>query len=165
MTVTTSRKPRIGEPLAVFTHTDAATEWATSDERTVVFSVTNEVPNPRAGQLKPLPPIEEGDDPSIERVSEPEPDTIVERTDYTMPKKPNAGLALAYLKQARQNADVAMSWLIETAIGEDGYDALTAELSGYDDPADAHQLLQDIVGRIQQVAMGGLDGQGNAPKA
>lgn len=160
-----NRKPRIGEPLAVFTHTDAAAEWATSDDRTIVFSVTNEVLNPRAGEFKPLPPIDLAEGQVDDRESEVEPDTIVERTDYTMPKKPNAGLALAYLKQARQNADVAMSWLIETAIGEEGYDALTAELSGYDDPADAHQLLQDIVGRIQKVAMGGLDGQGHDPKA
>lgn len=86
-----------------------------------------------------------------------------EPTVHTMPAKPNAGLALKYLKMARGEggADVAMSWLIETAVGSDGYDAFADELAGIEDPQAAIGLMRDVVGRIMKVAMGGLE----APKA
>lgn len=132
----------------VLRHTNAAAEWATSPDRTVVFSVLR--PNPDKTTSKARANLELDDEVQV---------------DYTMPAKPNAGLALAYLKQARANADLAMSWLIETAIGDEGYDALTEELSGEDDQAAAQRILTEVVTRIQVVAMGGLDGQGNAPKA
>lgn len=116
-----------------------ADEWANSPERSVVFTVERR---------------HEPDDSG----AEPAP-TVVE---YTMPAKPNPGLALAYLKRARrEGADLAMSWLVETAVGEEGYDALTDELGELDDPGEALSVLQGIVERIQRVAMGGLDG----PKA
>jgi hypothetical protein len=137
----------------VLRHTDAAAQWATSPERTVVFSVTRPNPDYLDTEGADLPEGYEQREPRELSV------------DYTMPSKPNAGLALAYLKQARANADLAMSWLIETAIGDEGYDALTDELSGIEDPREAQALLIGIVTRIQTVAMGGLDGQGNAPKA
>ena len=54
-----------------------------------------------------------------------------------------------------------MSWLIELAIGSDGYDALTEEMTGMVDGKEAMALLQSVVEKIQKVAMGGLDG----PKA
>lgn len=121
-------------------HSEAAAEWATSEERTTVFSV-----------LKPAQrPDDAGDDWQPHD----------ERHDYTMPSKPNVGLSLAYIKQARQNADVGMSWLIETALGSDGYDALVDELSGME-PHDAQALIQQVAERIQRVALGGLEG----PKA
>jgi hypothetical protein len=84
-------------------------------------------------------------------------------TDYTMPARPNAGLALKYLKMARSEggADVAMSWLIETAVGSEGYDAFADELAGIEDPKAAIDVMRDVVGRIMKVAMGGLE----APKA
>lgn len=136
----------------IIEHSDAATEWALSTDRTVVFSVTSA--NPLAGQ--PIVSDDPEQDPGIE------PDELVHH--YTMPSKPNAGLALEYLRKARQNADLAMSWIIETAIGSDGYDALVAELAGVE-PKEMVPLLQGVTERIQRVAMGGLDGQGNAPKA
>lgn len=138
---------KLGEPLAVIRHTDAASAWATSEERTSVFSVVR--PNPEYGTA------------AYSDETPPPADIVI---DYTMPARPNAGLALAYLKQARANADLAMSWLIETAIGSDGYDALVEEMASMTDPDEVGALLQGIVQRIQKVAMGGLDGQGNAPK-
>ena len=114
-------------------------DWALSAEREVVFTVERQHDITAPGS----------DGPKVETI------------DYTMPKRPNAGLALEYLKQARKNPDVAMSWLIETAVGEEGYDALTAELSKLADAAEAVSVLQGIVERIQRVALGGLD----APKA
>ena len=138
-------------PVAVIEHSDAAAEWATSAERTIVFSVTR--PNPQAGE-----PVEGS------MTGETEPEHLV--THYDMPAKPNPGLSLLYLKHARSNADIAASWLIETAIGEAGYFALADELSGIANPDDAVKLLQDIAARIQVVAMGGLDGSShNPPKA
>lgn len=145
--MTETTKPRIGEPIAVLRHSDAATTWATSEDRTIVFSVTR--PNPDRDY-----PIELAEGQVDERPRE-------LRHDYTMPATPNAGLGLAYLKRARENADVAMSWLIETAIGSDGYDALTDELSGVTDGNEATRILQGVVERIQRVALGGLE----APKA
>jgi hypothetical protein len=76
-----------------------------------------------------------------------------------MPAKPNPGLALKFLKMAREQGELASSWLIESAIGADGYDALAAELINYD--GDPVALLRAIVEKIQRVAMGGLE----APKA
>lgn len=125
-------------PIA-FRHTNAAAEWAASPERRTLFTVTKTDPDE----------LDEHGQP-VERLIE-----------YTMPDKPNAGLALEYLKRARRlDPDVAMSWLIEAAVGTEGYDALAEELA---DPAvtDPMAVLRDIVGKIQKVALGGLE----APKA
>lgn len=116
---------------------DHAAEWRASDERAVLFTVTKHDPEANDGQ---------GGDRVIE---------------YTMPARPNAGLALEYLKRARRtDPDQAMSWLIEAAIGAEGYDALVDELAN-PDIADPMGVLRDLVTRIQRVALGGLE----APKA
>lgn len=128
-------------------HSDAAEQWATSPERAVVFSVVH--PNPAFEVWSQLDHHEEG--------AEAPPETI--QTDYTMPAKPNAGLSLIYLRRARENADLAMSWLLELALGADGYDALAAELAGYEDGNEAAIVLNSTVARIQRVAMGGLEGK------
>jgi hypothetical protein len=105
--------------------------WALSEERVPLFSLRVESD-------------EAGVDPEI--------------VTYTMPAKPNPGLALKFLKMAREQGELASSWLIEEAIGADGYEALANELINYDgDPVD---LLRTIVEKIQKVAMGGLE----APK-
>jgi len=75
---------------------------------------------------------------------------------YSMPAKPNAGLTLEYLRQGRKlGAELAASWIIETAIGEEGYDALVDELSQHD--GNPQELLRSLIERIQVVAMGGLE--------
>lgn len=128
------------ESVATLKHTNAAAEWATSPERVPVFSVVRPAERPTE--------MPEGSD------WQPYDETV----DYTMPAKPNPGLALEYLRMARKQGEVANAWLIETAIGEAGYDALVEELIGYE--GDAVKLLQSIVTKIQTVAMGGLE----APK-
>lgn len=134
--MSTEEKPT---PRFIHSASSPADDWALSDERTVVFTV------------------ERRHDDEVDDDGRPR----VEAVDYTMPSKPNAGLALEYLKRARrEGADIAMSWLVEKAIGEDGYDALTEELAQLE-PAEAMSVLRGVVGRIQRVAMGGLD----APKA
>ena len=130
------------EPVATITHTNAAEEWALSEDRVPVFAV-----------VKPY--VDDGEPKPVDWV-EPEPETIT----YTMPRKPNPGIALRFLKMARTMGDAASSWLIETAIGEEGYEALTDELINYE--GDPVALLQGIAEKIQKVAMGGLDA---GPKA
>lgn len=74
---------------------------------------------------------------------------------YSMPEKANAGFSLVYLKAARtMGAEVAIAWLLELALGEDGYDALAGEADL--DPA----TLNVIMETVQTRALGGLD----APK-
>lgn len=128
-------------------HSDAAEQWATSDERAVVFSVVK--PNPALEVWEGMDAHEEGAEPPAATI----------QVDYTMPAKPNAGLSLIYLRRARENADLAMSWLLELALGADGYDALAAELAGYEDGNEAQIVLNSVVARIQRVAMGGLEGK------
>ena len=130
------------EPVATITHTNASEEWALSDERLPVFSV-----------IKPY--VDDGE-PKPEGWVEPEPEVVT----YTMPKKPNPGVALRFLKMARQMGDAASSWLIEEAIGAEGYEALCEELINYE--GDPTKLLQGVTEKIQKVLMGGLDG---GPKA
>lgn len=127
-------------------HSDAAEQWATSPERAVVFSVVH--PNPAFEVWR-----------GMEHAEGEEAPTATIQTDYTMPARPNAGLSLIYLRRARENADLAMSWLLELALGADGYDALAAELAGYDDGNEAAIVLNSTVARIQRVAMGGLEGK------
>ena len=75
---------------------------------------------------------------------------ITEKT-YDMPNKPHVGLALATLRMARiHGSEVAASWLLEKAVGVEGYDALTAE------PELTPQVLEGIVLRVRTVVMGGL---------
>lgn len=85
-----------------------------------------------------------------------------DRQTVTMPAKPNPGLGLDFLRKGRTiGAELAISWLIEEAIGADGYDVLVRELSEMPDPENGTRVLQDIGQRVQTVVMGGLD----APKA
>lgn len=85
-----------------------------------------------------------------------------ERVTVTMPAKPNPGLGLDFLRKGRtMGAELAISWLIEEAIGEEGYDALVRELSAMPDPENGTAVLRDVGQRVQLVVMGGLEG----PKA
>ncbi|UYL87145.1 tail assembly chaperone [Microbacterium phage OscarSo] len=84
------------------------------------------------------------------------------RVAVTMPAKPNPGLGLEFLRRGRKiGPELAISWLIEEAIGEEGYDRLVSELSEMPDPENGQKVLQAIGQRVQVVVMGGLDG----PKA
>ena len=120
-------------PIANFAHTDAAADWANSAERVPLFTVSR--------------PSDDGGEPIVET--------------FTMPAKPNAGLALRFLRMVRTavSPDVAMSWLIEAAVGEAGYLALADELSGIEDGEEAQRILQALTEKIQRVAMGGLEGK------
>jgi hypothetical protein len=139
-----------------FTHDrDHYADWQGSPERVVLFTVTKTDPNPEAEGL------ETNEHGALYRDGVLIPKTIERVIEYTMPKRPNAGLALEYLKRARRtDPDQAMSWLIEAAVGVDGYDALADELAN-PDVVDPLAVLRDLVGRIQKVALGGLE----APKA
>ena len=110
-------------------------------ERVLIFAI--ERPNPRAGE--PVDPSEA--DGETGRVH---PATLTDL--YTMPRKPNVGMSLAYLKQARRmGAELAGSWLIEEALGSDAYDALAAEKDL--EPED----LERIIAKVQKTALGGLE--------
>ena len=139
----------MAEKPITFTHSTAADDWAKSEDRIVIFSVT-----------KPNPDYEEWKSQENRAVGDIGPElTIV--VDYTMPRRPNVDLSLEYLRVARVNPDLGMSWIIETAIGTDGYDALVAELTGIEDAEEAKDLLARISQKVQNVALGGLE----APKA
>lgn len=126
------------QPETINSQPDAWKKWALSEDRTPLFHVTR-------------PPLDENDEPIL--------DAEPERFAYTMPAKPNPGLALKFLKMARESGELATSWLIEEAVGSEGYDALTEELINYD--GDAAAFLGQLVQKIQKVAMGGLE----SPKA
>lgn len=136
------------EPIATLDHVHgAAEEWATSPDRIPVFAVRR-------------PVLDDDGEPTVDAEGQPHTELVT----YTMPKKPNPGFALKYLKEARRIGDAASAWLIETAVGEEGYDALADDLITYEEqnPGQSVKLLQQIAQRIQTVAMGGLDG---GPKA
>lgn len=125
------------EPIATLEHVEGAAEaWATSEERLPVFSVRR-------------PVFDDDGNPTEDS----------ELVTYTMPAKPNPGFALKYLKLARTIGDAASSWLIETACGEEAYDALADDLITYEEnnPGQSVTLLRKIAERIQTAAMGGLD--------
>ncbi len=125
------------EPIATLEHVEGAAEaWATSEERLPVFSVRR-------------PVFDDDGNPTDDS----------ELITYTMPAKPNPGFALKYLKLARTIGDAASSWLIETACGEEAYDALADDLITYEEnnPGQSVTLLRKIAERIQTAAMGGLD--------
>jgi len=72
---------------------------------------------------------------------------------YDMPRKPHVGVALQYLKRARrEGAELALSWLMEVALGADAYDDLS------DQPDFTTDDLKTITKTIQKIAMGGLEG-------
>lgn len=125
------------EPIATLEHVAGAAEaWATSEERLPVFQVRR-------------PVFDDDGNPTEDS----------ELITYTMPAKPNPGFALKYLKLARTMGDAASSWLIETACGEEAYDALADDLITYEEnnPGQSVSLLRKIAERIQTAAMGGLD--------
>jgi len=137
-------KAKRDEVVVAFNHSDEV--WADSVDRAPVFSTSSVVPNP--DYVEGVDNLEGGPE---------RPKTITKTVMHSMPSKPNAGLALAYLKHARRSsADEAMSWLIETAVGVDAYDALVEELANVGEQGPA--ILEGIVRKIQTIAMGGLDG-------
>lgn len=79
----------------------------------------------------------------------------IDGKSYTIPNKPRLNVALKTLKLAREEGqDAAMAYMMEKAIGEEAYEALTE----YDD-LDA-ETFQKIVLAAQTVVFGGLE----APK-
>lgn len=125
-------------------HNDNATDWALTTERVPVFSVVRD--NPARAAWDAADSHDEG--------AEAPPATITKT--YDMPATPNAGLALRYLRKARENADMAASWLLELAIGVEGYDALVDELSRESDPDVALATMRNVIGFVAGKAMGGL---------
>lgn len=133
------------QTVADFEHVTAAegapsgrAAWRASADRLPLFSVT-----------KPGTEAEDGGGATDD-----------ELVTYTIPAKPNAGLALDFLREARTvGAELAISWLIEEAVGHEGYDALVVELETYE--GDGAALLRAFGEKIQRVVMGGLEG----PKA
>lgn len=82
--------------------------------------------------------------------------------EVTMPDKPNPGLALEFLRQGRTiGTELAISWLIEQAIGKTGYDALVRELAAMPDPENGLAVVQQVGALVQKKVLGGLEG----PKA
>lgn len=134
-----------------FQHSDAAQKWSETEERAEVFTVTRRNPERDEWDAEEHP-VAEG-----EPMPEPPAETITET--YTVPAKPNPGLGLQYLRIARQDAGLATSWLLETALGERGYDALIEELAAYD-PETAQAQMTAITERVQKIVLGGLE----APK-
>ena len=107
-------------------------EGDATDERIPLFTISK--PNPKAG----------------------EPDEPAElETTYTMPGRPHVGLALAYLRMARiEGGEPAMAWLIEEAVGTEGFFALVAE------PDVSRDMIRGIFHKVREVILGGLE----APK-
>lgn len=80
----------------------------------------------------------------------------IDGKSYTIPNKPRLNVALKTLKLVRtEGQDAAMAYMMEAAIGEEAFDALTE----YDD-LDT-ETLQNIMAAAQKVVFGGLEG----PKA
>jgi len=129
-------------------HNDKSVEWAATADRVPVFSVVRDNPERVKYDAEPWP-LEEGAEPPVAKLT----------TTYDMPARPNAGLALKYLKLARENADNAASWLLETAIGSDGYDALVDELAAEEDPAVALATMRNVIQFVAARALGGLPGK------
>lgn len=103
-------------------------------------------PNMDPVVIRKAPP---SDPPAVERIDlftiEPEDG---EPVTYSMPNKPEPGIGLAYLREARNwGPDLAMSWLIEWAVGSEGYSALVAEL-------EVEEQLRTIRDRILLVIRG-----------
>lgn len=128
-------------------HDDTAIDWALTPERVSVFHV-----------LRANPARVEWDARDSHSEDEEAPPAEL-RFDYDMPAVPNAGLALKYLKHARVNADLAASWLLELALGEEGYDALTDELAAEPDSEKAQATMQSVVTFVAKRALGGLSGK------
>ena len=83
-------------------------------------------------------------------------DASGEATEVTMPAKPNPGLGLEFLRMGRTiGAELAISWLVEEAIGREGYDSLVNEMETYE--GDGAKLLGAIGEKIQRVVLGGLE--------
>lgn len=106
--------------------------WDATEERVPLFTISR--PNPKAGQPD-------------------EPDEIA--TTYDMPGKPHVGLGLAFLRMARiHGGEIAMTWLLEEAIGTEGFFALVSE------PDIDRDVITGIYRRVREIVLGGLE----APK-
>lgn len=130
-------------------HTASAKEWALSEDRIPVFTVMRDEPNPQRGQL--LDPQPEGQSGAID-----ERETIPVAHTFTMPAKPNPGLALKYMRMAKGNPDGAAAYLLELAIGEEGYEALADELEAEGDTDKAFATMRNVIQFVAKRVMGGL---------
>ena len=112
-------------------------EWSDAEVRVDLFTISR--PNPDFN-------AEQGEHESNPREI---------ATTYSMPGKPHPGLGLAFLRMARlQGGEVAMAWLLEEAVGTEGYLALAAE------PDIEPGVIAGIMRRARDVVLGGLE----APK-
>lgn len=98
--------------------------WDDTEDRLVLFTIT-----------RPDPEAEDG----------------LARKAYDMPNKPNPGLGLAFLRMARLHGiELAVSWLLEEAIGTEGYLALAGE------PDVTPEVIGQITAKVRAVVLGGL---------
>ena len=75
----------------------------------------------------------------------------VERKTYDMPNKPHPGLGLSFLRMARLHGiELAISWLLEEAVGTEGYLALASE------PGVTPEEIGAITAKVRAVVLGGL---------
>lgn len=112
-------------------------DWSDAEERVDLFTITR--PNPDFDE------VQGENDGNRREVA----------TTYSMPGKPHPGLGLAFLRMARvAGSEIAMSWLLEEAVGTEGYLALAAE------PDIQPGVIAGIMKRARDVVLGGLE----APK-
>lgn len=99
-------------------------DWDATEERLELFTIT-----------RPDPEAADG----------------VSRKTYDMPNKPNPGLGLAFLRMARlYGVELAVSWLLEEAVGTEGYLALANE------PGTTTEQIATITSKVRSVVLGGL---------
>lgn len=124
-------------------------EWQ-AGARVPIFTIVNPILD-EAGN--PVMIDDPEDDQALVENREPRQVAAMHSVEYTMPEKPNSGLALKFLKMARTlGAEVALGWIFELAIGEEAYDDLSNETDL--DP----DLLASLMLKVQQRALGGLEG-------
>lgn len=81
-------------------------------------------------------------------------------TEYRIPEKPEANVALRYLRDARtRGEDIAAANLLIALVGEDAFDALC------DYPGLAEEQLEAVMKAAQKHVMGGLEkSRGNSAR-
>lgn len=117
-------------------------EWDRTADRIKLFAISRPATEADVAAFVPSPEYAEGMPPNVGEPFD---------KWYTIPAKPNVGLGLGFLRYARQvGIELAMSWLLEEAVGTEGYLALAAE------PNLEPEDLAAIMKRCRDVILGGL---------